>query len=258
MRVLMLTMTLAAVALAGCSDDPITGDFQSEGSSLTIDGHVHSGAFVSFNDPTSQVGGPADQECLADGAPPQADPAVGNYRCTQASTEFNYMFLQLPDIGGFGWTMAFADSTGTNPMGTASALTDNGDGTWAWNYTSDVNEKDMFDSVVLMMDGTVAATSGIEGSSALAIVDDLQGITFTGDYENKELTLTVEGIGEINGFTYTAWLVTVDDAGVKTHGESFSVTDGENTFTATQNIDKYQEVHIHVTGTQMNVAVGAL
>lgn len=255
----LLALSLLAVTLAGCSDDPPAGDIASSGAAYGIDGHVHSSTFQQFNDPTPQGPSPANvvPSCMADGAPAELDPVIGQYRCTQAFSELNYLFVSLPQAS---WTMAFSDSTGTNPDAGAKALTDNGDGSYAWNHTEEGQYiMDTHDQVTLYAGTTAVATSGLNDGDSLEIVPALQGISYSANYSGKSLTGTVTGISEEEPVAVTGWLVTVDDAGVKTHEEQVDLSgNGEFTHDAGMNIADFDEFHIHLAGTSINLATGTI
>ncbi len=257
-QAILLAVSFIAITLAGCSDAPPSGEFTSSGSAFAPDGHVHSSLFQDFNDPTSNPGNDAGvPSCLADGAPAQLDPVLGTYRCTQAYSEINYLFLALPTATGY--SMGLYDTTGTNTLDGVSTITDNGDGTFFWNFTREgENIKDKYDAVALLYNDKPVAVSGLSDGSALEPVEALKGISFSVSYDGKDLTLTLTGTDMEAGFSYTAWLVSQDETGAYTHDESFSVSEGETMFKAEQNIDKYDEVHVHLTGTSINVAKGTV
>lgn len=255
---MFLSLSLAAVALAGCSDDPAAGEFSSSGPAYGIDGHVHSSEFQEFVDPTPQPLKDNGVMCLADNVPevPPATDPLDSQRCTPAYSELNYLFTTLPQAT---WTMAFTDSNGVNPDLAAGALTDNGDGTFAWNYTQEgTYVMETHDQVTLYAGSTAVATSGLGSGDSLQVVEALSGIGYSATYSGRDVTVTVTGIDAEAPVAISGWLVLVDDAGAKTHEEQVTLAAGENTYTAGMAIADFQEFHIHLAGTAVNLATGTV
>ena len=267
MRTIMLvTATLVAVSLAGCSDEPPSGEITSSGMGAAVEGHVHSAEYVTFDDPLAgNAANDAAGGCTGDDLPPpqagQDDPFAAQ-RCRYASSELNYMIITLPDPAASGWQMAFSCNACTEPRGSPSAITGMAPGPWAWNHTSEEargdNKQQTFDQFTLLLDGTPIAVSGIAGpSDSLAFVPELTTVSFAASYKGKDLTITVSGISAEDPIPVTGWLVNVDDVGVKTHAEEFAIAgNGEFMYTASKAIDSFQQVHIHLAGTNINIASG--
>ena len=100
------------------------------------------------------------------------------------------------------------------------------------------------------------ASAMIGSSGQFEVADALKGVSFSATHSGSELILNTNGIGN---YTVDGWLVSMDEeTGVKTHDERFSVANGETIFEAPMNISDYAEVHLHVAGTKINIAVGTI
>ncbi len=262
---LLVAVSILAVAFAGCTDEPPTGEFSSSGNALMMTGAVASFESQDFNNPYPQTEGTL-AECAQD---PQAQPPV--QACERPYTVMTLNLSSLPATSGKIYSVKwYSMATGAQQdLDVLSGMDMPADGTWMANeYTFDntadcaaskdsdmCNKANTYDSVVLYLDDILVASAPLSTGAAFEFDEGLLGASFTGSYSGKDLTLTVSGLGN---YTYEAWLISTDDAGVVTHEEKFTVVNGENTFTASQTINKFSGVHIHVAGTKLNVAVASL
>ncbi len=259
---LLVAVSILAVAFAGCTEEPPKGEFSSTGNALVLDGAVDTFESQDFNNPYEQTGN-TQLECAQDG---QNLPNV--QECDRPYTVMVLNFSNLPDPQAKAYSVSFySESSGTQEdLGLLNVH--NMGGIWMGEYTFDntddcaqstdsdlCNKANMYDTVVLYLDDIKVASAALSSGSAFLFDDSLLGTTFTGSFTGKTLTLSVAGLGNE---TYEGWLISTDADGVATHEESFTVMNGDNEFVATKTLDKYSAVHIHVAGTKLNVAVGAI
>lgn len=245
---LLLTIMMAAVALAGCSDDPATGEFSSSSSGLKVDGSIDF-AFQAREVPEAAGQQAPDEYCtLAEGAPEGTLP-----KCIPASTDVTVHLMDVTDPGpGNSYNVVLiANGTVFKDLGTAALV----DGMFELTAHFDEDLEGRFTEVQIRFGEFPLATASPSGGAF--DVNSMARATFEGSYTGKDLSLTVTGL--LDGISYTGWLVVIDEeTGEKTHEESFSVAEGENIYTAERSIDQYSEVHIHVGSSTINVAYTAL
>lgn len=267
----LVAVSLLAVVFAGCTDEPPSAEFSSSGHAISIAGSIESLETQQYSTPAPE-GTPPAQQCVGDQIP---DPVPAeDYQCEYPYTKMVVNFTGLPDPSGKTYSIKFySDATGTmEDIGALDGVHEMG-GAWMGNYAFD-NEADCdgqqgddgnaacdktvnFDSVHLYLDDIPVASAGLTSGAAFEVLSSLTGGSFTGSYDGKDFVITTSGLSA--NLTYQAWLITEDEAGAPVHAESFSVSaSGESTFTAEMNGDKYVGVHIHVTGTKLNVGVASL
>lgn len=270
MRIPILAIVLS-LALAGCSDAPPAGEAASTGHHLTVTGSVTTFETQAFRDPTPTSG---TQDCPADQAPVPDDPTPDPFatqRCDRPYTKLTVNFTELPDPQTQSYTLKwYSEASGaTEDLKAVSGHVHPTTGAYmaedvVFDNEADCDDKTAdagckmdatYDSVQLWLGEILVATAPLQANSPFVLDPGLLGTSFTADYSGKDLTLTVTALGN---YTYQGWLITTDEAGVATHAESFTVSAGENTFKAPMNIEEYSDIHIHVAGTKLNVAVGAI
>lgn len=265
MRAMLLAITLLAISLAGCSDDPITGEFSSTGSSIMLDAEFNV-TYQAFNNPYAQTSG-TELECQQDSVPAPVGDQIDD--CTYPYTKVGGHVMQLPEPDNSGYAVYFVDSSFTRQPMELDSLSSHTMADWMFDNEGDCdgqftdegcNLEGLYDTVEVRLVSSglpVATAPASAGSQTFSVHEGLLGVSFDASYTDNELTLTVSGMGN---FTATGWLVTMDEeTGEKTHVEQFPVAgNGEVTYEAEDSIDSYAEVHLHVTGTKINVAVGAI
>ena len=99
----------------------------------------------------------------------------------------------------------------------------------------------------------LSAGTGGEGTNAFAVAEALTGVSATGTYKGKVLTVTVDGLPE--GGSYNGRLYFMDEeSGLLTPGDYFPVTAGQPTeFEAPLDIADYSEFHVHVGTSSVNL-----
>lgn len=272
---ILLAIAVLATALAGCSDPPPSGAFSFDSSAATGSGTIDDATYQDFEpayDPTSGQGLP---ECPTEEEDPTGMLPVE--RCTRPHTTIHANFSDLPDPEGNTFTVFFVDSTGTNPAEEAGDLEEVHEmgGAWMGEFHYDnsgdsqcanaeddsaddtCNKDNQFDTLELRLEGTpLARSDGMGQGSSFSVMDIHRTVSFEGSYSGSDFTVSVSGLD--SNLTYTAWLIIEDEAGAVVHQESFAVSNGENTYEAEMDGDQYVAFHIHVTGTKINVAVGAI
>lgn len=254
-RKILLTAVIA-FALAGCAEAPPSGEFSTTGHALVAEGS----ATIAYQpeikpiDDTSGADSPVD--CVPDEAPSQLD----QLKCTDAFTNVTGHFMNLKDLtmDGASYSLYFVDSTGNNDEEYLFDLMfDNASGMHDATTQFDEDLDGNFDAVELRVGDFVLATAGTAaGENNFGLFANATSVSASATYKGKDLTVDVGGLQA--GISYTAWLFGLDENGVMDHLESFSVMDGITEYTAEQNINKYGEFHIHVSGTSLNVAIGPI
>ena len=260
-QALLVSLAMAVVALAGCSDEVPSGDFSGGTSAVTVDGSVEMAEFVPFQSPISDTtmgNAPAGTECVLDDAPPEADPVTGQFKCTQASSTVSLHLMTLPDPSGGTYKSFLLDSTGALTRLEMDDLEPVSNGMYSMNWTADEDHGD-YDTVAVFLqknnDLYEVATASASGGSAFSVSETLSSARVTATWSGSDLTLDVSGLGPYA--TYTGWLVDITD-GVSTHVEAFSVQNGTVEYSADVAIGDYEEFHIHVGpdgATKLNVGI---
>ncbi len=251
---LLSFLALAAVAFAGCSDGPPSGDLAATNERPVVDGTVEITyqPFTGAN-PLGQVPNAGEQLQCAHDPIAEQDP-TGQFpqeACQEAYSLFEVHFMSLPAADAAGYAVFLANATGEElSLGTLTA----GAGTMfdgEFNQTADLTGSYEFLEVrsgafVLAQAPTAAGNQSFELPAASVAVQ------VTGTYEGKTLTLQVSGL--VANVTYTGRLYAVnEDSGVVEPVASFPVASGETVFEAEKNIADYAEFHLHVGGTSVNV-----
>ncbi len=248
-----VSLILLTVALAGCADDPPSGEFASTGPSIAMTGDV-SIEYVSFNDPLGIAQNENDITCTNR----QALPA--DQHCRSPSTTFNVHFMPngIPQPDASTGYSVVAMSTATPEPLMVGELTQGADGMWALNNTFDSDLESELSAVELRMGDLTVATANTAGGTpnAFETVAELRGVSFEGSYKGKQLDMVVSGIP--TNVTGVGWLVMMNEEGGMDHSVSFPVMNGEVSFAAESNIADYAEVHIHAGGSKINLGIAPI
>ena len=235
---------LVFALLAGCSDAPSAGTLVAKdmGLAATISGTADL-AYVAESHPV-------------DGAPtacvPQAVP-VDQGHCTQPSSSIHIHFMQgsLPEPDGNGWALYMAN--GTTDEHQLAALAEK-DGMYDYTYNATEDWSSKYDSVQARMgDFTYATASSKAGKQTFALAPGLPGITVTGTFKGKVLTIDVSGLPGSDTTKFTGWLYEMGPSGNLTRTVSFPVVAGAQSFTAEKDISDFKEFHIHVGASMVNL-----
>lgn len=266
MRVMLLALTLSVVALAGCSDEPPSGSFSSTGNAVVVDGN-YTVEFQSFNNPVTGTEG-TQIECQQDQVV-NADPTgmIPVEACTYPYTKAMGHIMELPEADSQGYAVYFVDDSFTNPAFELDMLSANTMADWSFDNEADCDDQFTDDGcnldglythieVRLVSQDLAVASAALSASGTFEVAEVLRGVSFDATYSGSEITLTTTGIGN---FTVDGWLVSLDpETNEKVHEDRFTVTNGETVFDASNDISDYAEVHLHVAGTKINVAVATI
>lgn len=238
--VLMLSI-LALALLAGCSDAPPSGDLPAGTAALALDGSIVA-SYTAAQYPAGQLPGPLGTAC-----PPPEAPVP---QCVPASSSFQVHFMALPQPDASGYHVYL---TGPAARDLGALIADEAN-MWelTMNYTEDLSAG--VTGVELRMGELVLATaSGAAGDNPFAVAEALTGVSATGSYKGKVLTVTVEGLPE--GGVYNGRLYTMDEeTGLLTPGEYFPVTPGQPVeYRAALDIADHAEFHVHVGTSSVNL-----
>lgn len=250
----LLAATVLMTALAGCSDSPPSGEFTFSRMDAKADGTAAID-YQAFNDPISGSTNPDDpQACLQDNLPETLPVDRCEYPFSDFVVSFPAGTYSDPDPAQ-GYKVFLVMSDGELEIG---ALQDDGAGGLATANRYDEDLSDRAARMELRMGNAIiaTATSSEGATNAFQLSDNLTAVAGEGTYKGKDLEFTVSGLPA--GIAAVGWLITEDADGIKEHAASFNVANGVNTFTAGMNIAEYAELHIHLGGSKLNVAIADL
>lgn len=236
---------LAVTTLAGCNDDPPSGQLSPGPAPLAVDGTANV-AYTAEVRPAGAVPVPGvpDLVCPPDPLPPQVP------RCVEASSSFTVHFMALPTPEGT-YEVVLVNATGEVPLG---ALVADANNMYELNKTVEGEDYEGdFDRIELRMgDFVVATSSAAEGQQTFALAEGLDSVSATGTYRGKVLNVTLSGLPA--NARYSGYLYTLDEAsGLLTRGDPFPVTNGANEYEAELDIADYAEFHVHVGSSMVNL-----
>lgn len=241
-----LAIALLATVLAGCSDDPPSGEFATDRHAVDVQGT----ASYEYQ-AKSRPGGVEDNPVLDE----LCRNAPDTQGCAEPKTNVSAHFMSLPEPSSEGYRAVLTSSDGSEQdLGSLTA----GEG-GMYELSAQEFDEDLsgdFDAMEIRMgELLVANASTDEGEQTFGVNPALTGVSATAAYEGKDLTITVTGA---EGFGMTALLYQEDEeTGALEPSETFPVSgDGEYTYTAQENIDQYEAFHLHVAGSKINVAQG--
>lgn len=258
-RSLLIFISFAVVALAGCSDGPPSGDIGASSPAITFDGSFSVEYIHADNgyDIAGTGDGNFDQLCALDAVTEQVNDGAGTEilpTCTPPFTSINVTLHEAPEPSMDGYTLWLTGSEGDDRnVGTLGP----GEHGYVLSASYDEDLDGMYATAELRHGELVVATAPANGGT-WEVADALNGVRFTGSYDGKDLTLDVSGLP--GNATFTGWLVSQDpETLVMTHDVSFPIAaDGAIEYAAAENIADYAEVHIHVTGSKINVGIASI
>lgn len=266
MRAMLLLITLLTVALAGCSDEPPAGEFSSTGNAIVVDGN-YTVEFQAFNNPYGDATSGNQLECAQDQVVEATNGATPVEPCTYPFTKVMGHVMNLPQADSQGYAVYFVDSGFSREPMELDMLDGFSMVDWSFDNEDDCdgqfsddgcNYEGLYDTIEirLVSQDLAVASATVSSSGEFAIAPAVQGVSFTASYSGKELTLTTSGIGN---YTVDGWTVRVDEeTGEKVHEDRFTVANGETIFDAPLDISEYAEIHLHVAGTKINLAVATV
>lgn len=242
----LLALGLLATAIAGCSDSAPSGEYSTGRDDVTTNGDVIL-AFQERERPSD-----IDQACPPDGV---EDP-TGAIHCQDAESRVSANFMSLPEPSMNGYTLWWTGGETDVEIGSLEANETSGGYTMAEKTFPESFAS--YESVELRMgDVLIGSATNAEGTQTFSPNEELTQISASGTWKGRELTIDVQGT--LEDVSYTAWLVSADEEGALEHEDSFDIDgEGEHTFEAERTIDTYQELHIHITGSKVNVAIADL
>ncbi len=253
-KTILVALSVLAIALAGCSDDPPSGDLSNVRSGLMVDGEITL-EYQEAENPYA-TGQPID-DVVGCNPDPLAQ-AAGQPTCQPAMSTISAHIMSIPAPSADGYTLVYVNATGEERE--IGALADEG-GMYNLNATFE-EDLSSFESVAIRMGAvTIATAANTAGTQTFTVNDTLTMASVSGSWSGKKLDLEIAGLPAIpGGATFNGWLVSVDaDTGEKTHTEQFPIEgDGPVSFTATSSISEYDEFHIHIGTSSVNLVIADL
>jgi hypothetical protein len=246
-KALLTMIALAAVALSGCASDAPSGEING--------GSLAAAASGSYDLDANAANNPypyADVPQLAEALGCTPDAVVGPAdqpqleTCSEAFSIVSVSGVELPESSGY--MLVLNGTGGEKHLG--SLVEDNG--TFSLNETF-VGEDftDMYSEAQIRFGDLVVAVAPGNGGG-FDIAPSLGGASISASYSGKTLTYTVSGLP--SGSSYTGWLVGVEEESTElVHMDDWSVSNGAGTYEADMNIGDYKELHIHASGSKINV-----
>jgi hypothetical protein len=251
-KAFLVFSVLALAFLAGCNDAPPSGSLTTTAAPLTIEGSANM-AFFAGQQPVPNN----NMLCAPAAAPPQADP----YKCVPPSSNITGHIMGLPEPDGAGWAL-YGKGTGGERQLVALAA----DAQDMYNFAYAVNNEDIsqkYQTLELRMGDFLYATAPMANGTQPFVLQPITGTMVTGTYKGKTFEFEVTGLPESNGTKYYGRLyhnVKGADGNVTlTVGQEFEIMAGPNTFEDDKrNIADYEEFHIHVGKSKINLYKGTL
>lgn len=247
--VIMTTLTLTVLALAGCADDPVTGDFASSTVAFNTEGTITYDIMPASN---SYPAGD-EQACRADGVTDPInglpEPVGGSAPSCEDAFSSVSVLVQLPAPGGSDYTVVLVNETSEKSLG---ALTE-GDMGWALDAEFPGEDLSTFSHAQIRYGEVVLASAHGVSNGAITFARDesLKGFSVVGSFTGKDLTLEIDGLPE--GGTYSGYLYEENEDGSITSTANFNVRNGTIEYQAPQALDNYVQFHIHFTGSKINL-----
>ncbi len=252
---ILVAFSVLAVALAGCSDDPPSGDISGSRSGLTVDGTIDL-EYQAANNPYPYAG--TELEALFACNPDALAGPAGQETCSDPYSIVSAHVMTVPMPSSDGYKLYYTSSSGEEME--IGALTETG-GMYNLNQTFEEDYSSFEEIHIRMGSLSIATATNGAGSQTFAANQSLMGTSLGGSWKGKTLNLEVSGLPAVpSGVTFNGWLVSVDaDTGEKTHEEQFPIEgDGAVSFKASKSLTNYDEVHVHVAGSQVNLAIADL
>ncbi len=253
---ILIAVSLLAVALAGCSDDPPSGEISGSSVAVPAAGTIELSE-TRFNEP-----GPVANPNQPGQTCPGRETA-GQQQCTYPSSVLTIHLMSLPNPLNEQYTVTLVSSSAaTMDLGPLTATANGTEAMYdlVYDNTDDCDNSysddgcvlsDQFDEIYVYMGELLVAIGPLQNGGSFEANPAFAGHSFSLTYENKDATVELTGNGN---FTYDLVLYTADEAGEITAVEDYTVSPGSNEVTAEMSWDKYAEVHVHVAGTKVNLA----
>ncbi len=255
-KAILLSTLVFAAALAGCADEPPSGEFVASDPAPLAD-MASATLTVEPASNTYPANSPGGEECDLDaftdainengggGAAPSCEDPV-------SSVTGHFAALKTPAMS---WSVWLSSADAEFKLGD---LTEAEAGPTHYDLAGEFPGQDLsgYDEMQLRDGETVIATAGGMGGD-FSLAAELAAVSAAVSYSGKDITVTLTDAP--NGTTLVAWLVGEDaETGEATHDESFVLGAGETMYTATKNIADYSAFHIHVGSSTVNIAVAPI
>jgi hypothetical protein len=243
-KALLTMIALAAVALSGCASDAPSGEINGGSLAVTAAGSYTLDANAA-NNPYPYAGTDLE-ETLA--CTPDAVVSIvpGEETCSDAFSVVSVSGVELPESSGY---MLVLNGTGGEKH-IGALVEDNGTLSLSETFAGEDFTGMYSEAQIRFGDLVVAVAPGNGGGFDIA--PSLGGASISASYSDKTLTYTVSGLP--SGSSYTGWLVGVEEESTElVHMDDWSVSNGAGTYEADMNIGDYKELHIHASGSKINV-----
>lgn len=242
---IIVTSLLAFAALAGCSDAPPSGDLPAGAPAIDWSAEASAMFQEEVRNAPEESGPLYDLLC-------EPEDATGTAECQDASSYVNVMLHTAPEPDNNGYTAHWIGGA-EEPVELDIGALELSDGMYEVERTFDgENYEGHFESIVVRM-GALTVGSGPAGGGAIEINPEFTTASATASYSGKTLTIDASGLPAAS----TGWLVAspdgADEGASVEHLEEFEVVEGANEYTADRNIDEYDEFHIHIGGSKINI-----
>lgn len=260
-KAVFLAITIAAVALAGCTDEPPSGSF-----TATTPSSSYSEAGVAIDANPAQSGYPGEfpeetglSVCTLDAITDNDETGTAP-TCEDAYTTVSFTpegGTTLPLAGEpTGYTLFLIGSEGDEfELG---ALEHHGEG--HYDFPEQTYDQDFSGAqeVQLRFGEVVVATAPGNGGG-FALAEALLNISADVTFDGATIDVALSGVPE--NTPLVAWLVDIDEEGAKTHTVEFLLGSDQTSYTLTEEegfVGDYEEFHIHVGASAINIAVAPI
>lgn len=262
-KAVFLAITLAAVALAGCTDEPPSGTFTA--TTPAVDFSV-AGLAVTVQPAENPYPAGDDDAC-------QLDDVFGNVpdgpTCSDAVSTINMTpegGTTLPEIGtGTPYSLYLMAGGEEYPLGN---LDDHGQNHFDFSKEFPGEDFSGADEIQLRFGTAVVATTPGSGGTFSTLSEGLEAISAEVTFDGAQIDVTLTGVP--NGTQLTAWLVDIPEEegedgemveGAPVHSVQFILSGDQTSYTLTEEegfVGDYNEFHIHVGNSKINVAVAPI
>ncbi len=266
-KALFVSLTLVALALAGCAEEPAHGTFVA---TTPAADYTTASVVIQSSPATNNYPGGGDDACDADQIT-ENDPAGEAPRCEEAISTVTFQpegGAVLPLAGSEGYTLwlvriddsefKLGDLEDHGPV--------DGGGHYAFPATEYPGEDftNYKEVQIRLGETTVVATQGakLEPNQYFEIAEHLDALEATITFEGAQIDVALANVP--NGTPLVAWLVSEDvdeetgeGLGTYSHSVKFNLAGEQTSYTLTEAegfVGDYKEFHIHVGGSSINVA----
>lgn len=240
-------IALSAVALAGCAGDAPSGDINGGSLAASAAGSYALEANAANNPyPYSDVPQLAETlGCTPDAVVGQVDQPLLE-TCSDAFSIVSVSGVELPESSGY--MLVLNGTGGEKHIGSLEEA----DGMYSLSKTfAGEDFSGMYSEAQIRFGDLVVAVAPGSGGG-FDIAPSLSGSSISASYSGKTLTYTVSGLP--SGSSYSGWLVGAEEESTElVHMDDWSVSNGAGTYEADMNIGDYKELHIHASGSKINV-----